>query len=565
MSKEPDEGRHASEVPPDRASRARHAFWRQRSREVLALAVSSVVLFALCLTVYLAHHAVRDVAAATGRLQGGGWSVAPTGVVHGYGGAPVYGAPPRSAKKSPIVAMAATPDGHGYWLVPADGDVLHFGDAGFYGSPSAHQLTKPIVAMAATPDGHGYWLVSADGEVLHFGDATFLGSASTISDQMVSSIVAAFGGYEVVAQDGTWLNFHRSTLAPRVLVQGRHVSMGRSTLRLLGVDASGTEDACTSSNDVSWIPLSRTEASSIAAWHVNAVRVPLNEDCWLGVNGLPRDFGRSAYRRAIVQWVDAINDAGMVAILDLHWSAPASIAADEQWPMADADHSLDFWYQVAGTFADDPSVMFDLFNEPSLGGQHPTSRDWACLLSGCITSFEGISYRAAGMQQLLDVVRSAGAVQPVIVDSLNWSGDPCGIYDSPTAASKCQAIVYMPNDPERQLAIGFHTYNWTLCNHLSCWDKSVLVAAQSVPVVTTELGEDNCSATYIDDYTSWADSHKLSYLAWSWNPPVNGETCSQANMSLISGPEGHPSTVAPAGAAFEAHLAYLSREEQPHK
>ncbi len=607
--------------------------------------VSGSVLFALWITGFQPVAGTeQQVAAATGRLEGGGWSVTATGAVSGDAGAPLFGAllqPPKSPIvamaatpdgrgywlasadgvvfhfgdarsygsaaadyfkkpivamaatpdgrgywlasadgvvfhfgdarsygsaaadyfKKPIVAMAATPDGRGYWLASADGVVFHFGDARSYGSAAADHFKKPIVAMAATPDGRGYWLASADGVVFHFGDARSYRSSSLRSHQTVAGIIADFGGYRVVTQGGAWLNFTQPTSAPRVLVTGNHLSSGGSTLRLLGVDASGTEDACTSSINVSWVPLTATEASAIAAWHVNTVRVPLNEDCWLGINGLPRDFSPGVYRRAVVQWVDAINDAGMVAVLDLHWSAPASIVANREWPMADANHSLDFWHQVARTFADDPSVMFDLFNEPSLGSKHPTSRDWACLLDGCMASFDGTSYRVAGMQQLLDVVRSAGAVQPAIVAGLNWSGDPCGIYDSPTAAATCQSIVYKPNDPEGQIVISFHTYNWTLCNNQSCWDKSVLKAARTVPVVTTELGEEDCSATYIDDYMSWADSHRLSYLAWSWSPPVSGETCAQANMSLISGQGGDPNTVAPAGAAFAAHLAYLSREK----
>ena len=42
-----------------------------------------------------------------------------------------------------------------------------------------------------------------------------------------------------------------------------------------------------------------TDAASIAAmkaWHINAVRVPLNEDCWLGINGVKPQYGGAPYR-----------------------------------------------------------------------------------------------------------------------------------------------------------------------------------------------------------------------------------------------------------------------------
>ena len=32
-------------------------------------------------------------------------------------------------------------------------------------------LNTPIVGMAATPDGGGYWLVASDGGIFSFGDA----------------------------------------------------------------------------------------------------------------------------------------------------------------------------------------------------------------------------------------------------------------------------------------------------------------------------------------------------------------------------------------------------------
>ena len=87
------------------------------------------------------------------------------------------------ASTSPIVGMAATPDGRGYWLVASDGGIFSFGDAGFYGSIGGHALNQPIVGMAATPDGRGYWLVASDGGIFSFGDAGFYGSTGCHAPQ----------------------------------------------------------------------------------------------------------------------------------------------------------------------------------------------------------------------------------------------------------------------------------------------------------------------------------------------------------------------------------------------
>ena len=40
-------------------------------------------------------------------------------------------------------------------------------------------------------------------------------------------------------------------------------------------------------------------AAAIASWQMNAVRIPLNEDCWLGINGAPAAYSGANYQTAI--------------------------------------------------------------------------------------------------------------------------------------------------------------------------------------------------------------------------------------------------------------------------
>ncbi len=340
-------------------------------------------------------------------------------------------------------------------------------------------------------------------------------------------------------------------------------------LRLLGVDASGTEDACIEGKGFSWGALDAAEADGIASWHANAVRVPLNEDCWLGINGVPAEYSGAAYRSAVAGWVASLNAAGLVAILDLHWSAPGSIPATRQWPMADADHSVLFWTQVATAFRSDPSVMFDLYNEPYLGGLHPTAADWSCWLHGCTSPASDCdadrpsctrthSFAVAGMQELLDAVRRTGARQPVMVGGLNWAGDPCGVHDAGGDAGSCAWLAYEPQDPDHQLVASFHTYNWTACATATCWNSSVAPVAAKVPVVTGELGERDCSDRYVDEYMAWADAHGISYLAWSWELGRVPQSCRSANLTLLSDWPSTPNPANPVASAFRDHLTGLT-------
>ena len=142
-------------------------------------------------------------------------------------------------------------------------------------------------------------------------------------------------------------------------------------LRLLGVNRSGTEYACVQGWGFFDGPSDAQSISAIAAWHTNAVRVPLNEDCWLGINGVNATYGGTNYRNAVAGYVARLHAAGLVAVLDLHWNAPGGALATGQQVMADADHSPSFWSSVGAWFKNDPAVVFDLYNEP-----HDISWSW---------------------------------------------------------------------------------------------------------------------------------------------------------------------------------------------
>src|SRR5665213_2425098 len=468
----------------------------------------------------------------------GYWLVSSDGGVFAFGDAGFFGSTGNLTLNRPIVAIAVTPDGRGYWLVASDGGIFAIGDAHFYGSAAELHLLYPIVSMARTTDGAGYWLVASDGGVFAVGDAKFYGSMGDHLGFQGASIVPVGTGYYLVSTGGMWLPFGAvspvksvidatttttststtvppttttttttTTLPPPTTTPGTALQVSGNQLlnstgqpiRLLGVDASGTEDACTMGHQLAWGPSNSTEAAGIASWDTNAVRVPLNEDCWLGINGIPTALSGSAYIAFIKSWVASLNAAGLVAILDLHWSAPGTTEAVKQWEMPDADHSITFWSQVAATFKSDPLVVFDLFNEPHLGGWNPTAANWNCWRNGCTTSTEG-TYNVAGMQQMLDAVRGVGANQPVMVGGLNWAGDPCGVRDTDNKGGSCMWLTNEPTDPVHQLIASFHTYNWTACTTTACWNSSVGTVAAQVPVVTGEFGEADCSSNYVNQY-----------------------------------------------------------------
>ncbi len=153
-------------------------------------------------------------------------------------------------------------------------------------------------------------------------------------------------------------------------------------LVLHGVARSGTEYACAQGYGFFDGPANARSIRRMKSWRINAVRVPLNESCWLGINGVKTSLGGASYRRTIHAWVERLHAAGFYVVLDLHVAAPGTQKSLGIIPMADSDHAPAFWQSVASEFHADPAVIFDLYNEPHDIG-------WDCWLSGCPIPGEG--------------------------------------------------------------------------------------------------------------------------------------------------------------------------------
>ena len=286
-----------------------------------------------------------------------------------------------------------------------------------------------------------------------------------------------------------------SPQAPLV-VRGNHL-----TVVLHGVNRSSFEYACVQWGAAYEGPVDAKAIAAMTAWHINAVRIPLNSSCWLA---------RASYRAAVLGYVSRLHAAGLYVILDLHWDHKG------QAKLADPQLAPRFWSSVATTLRSDRRVLFDLYNEP----HDVTWPQWR-----------------ASMQQLVDAVRRTGSSTPLMLGGLAWSNDLSGW------------LRWMPRDPKHQLVASFHLYNFNTCADPGCWDRTVAPVAAKVPVVTGELGENDCAHGFIDTYMPWADAHAISYLGWTWNT----WNCSQG-PALISSWDGTPT---PFGAGFRAHLLAL--------
>ncbi|MCU1493681.1 MAG: hypothetical protein JWO62_1445, partial [Acidimicrobiaceae bacterium] len=327
------------------------------------------------------------------------------------------------------------------------------------------------------------------------------------------------------------------TLPVSVKVQGNHlVDATGNTLVLRGVDRSGMEYACAQGWGMADGPMDQASVDAMEAWHVNAVRIPLNEDCWLGINGVNAAYSGTAYRQAVAAYVAELHHDGMIAILDLHWSAPGTSLAVSQQDMADAQHSPAFWTSVSTIFKSDPGVIFDLYNEP-----HDIT--WQCWAQGCTSP----GYQTAGMQSLVDAVRSTGATQPVMIAPLGWAGATGG--PSQYGASPSSGwLQWQPTDPDQQEILSIHLYNYSGCATASCWNATIAPIATGYPVVMGEFGETDCGTSFDTSLMNWDDAQHISYMAWAWNK--SSSACGSSGPSIITDYAGDPTT---SGAAVESH------------
>jgi hypothetical protein len=263
---------------------------------------------------------------------------------------------------------------------------------------------------------------------------------------------------------------------------------------------------------------------AIDDWHANTIRLPLSQDRWFGKAPGQSDEGK-AYRGLVDRIVNLCASKGVYVMLDLHWSN-AGVWGDQigQHSMPD-EHSVAFWKDLAPLYANHPAVLYDLYNEP-----HDVSWDvW--LNGGEITDRPNRrgqtprTYKAAGMQQLADAVRAAGARNLIVVGGLDWAYDFSGILDGRQI-----------KDPDGNGVIyANHCYN-NKNQAVETWIANMEKAAEKLPIIISEFG----GAFYKPGETppasprgggmrrddgDWLlrilraiEGHQWSYTAWDFHP-----------------------------------------------
>ncbi len=203
----------------------------------------------------------------------------------------------------------------------------------------------------------------------------------------------------------------------------------------------------------------------------------------------------------------------MYVIVDLHYIT--DVAADDQFDTT----AKQFWADMAPRYADDPKVLYEIFNEPINTGGDQSWSNWLPLA-----------------QSYVDIVRAAAPNNLILVGAPRWSQivGQCG--ESPITGSN---IVYVG-----------HIYGWHYDGADGpAFNTAVASCAASRPMFFTEWGADTQSNAHASTIKTLIKDNGISFTAWAFH--------NQWGPSLFSdGSDDDPSswTITPYGTSVKEFL-----------
>ncbi len=349
-----------------------------------------------------------------------------------------------------------------------------------------------------------------------------------------------------------------------IRVQGRRLVDGAGrVVQLRGVNRAVFESRCTYDdtgfNDG---PVDQASVTALKAWKINAVRVTLNDQCWLGVNGLPAGGDAAGYRRAVLAYISLLRRNGLYVMPVVEVFGPDAQKATQIDYMPDSSHMPAFWRSLASALRADRGVIFDPVTEVAMADwndPHPDpAGQWNCWLRGC--TIDSVydnqpRYTAAGLQSLVTAIRSTGAREPIVLGGIDYNAD------------LSQLLTHLPNDPARQLVASGHIYDFVQGKDVdSFFHDQLEPIAKRMPVILGELGERRCdsgTAAYTRHVLSLVDAERrkgntIGVLEWAWNAVQgpDGWHCptgqyGEGGPLLIRSYDGTPTVM---GAAFRSWI-----------
>jgi endoglucanase len=370
-------------------------------------------------------------------------------------------------------------------------------------------------------------------------------------------------------------------------VVGNRLETGSGQVVVLhGTDVSGSSYACEQNGGYGFsdTPTGSSLYSAMVGnnngalaknWTINSVTLGLNQDCWLGINGVPAKWSGQNYINYVKSEVASMESYGIYPVLTFFVGEPGtdtpnwSSTGNGNAPMPDNDHVPSFWEQVADTFKNDPKVMFRLYEEPwpefySAGTSLATWKCWSqgdvqYLPSGDNTpptaptassstencnpltkDAQGTAYSAVGMQSLVNIIRGTGATNIIQIPGVAFAnmfacsntGSPtqCGFLDSADGVKVNDTLnpAQLMGDTDNYPDVGQY------CGTITCFNDTYAPVAAVMPIDSGEIGVEGNPASFpiVQQFVNAYDSLGQSYYGSQWESWAN----------LITNYNGTPAT-----------------------
>lgn len=301
--------------------------------------------------------------------------------------------------------------------------------------------------------------------------------------------------------------------------EGKYIKTSEGkTIRLTGVNVPSLE----------WSDAGENVLTSIKAavndWGANIIRLPVCQDRWFGMTDAQSDSG-SSYRNIVDMAIKQANSLGVYIIIDLHWSDGGQWGQNvSQHYMPDVN-SIAFWKDAAKRYANNTGVLFDMYNEP-----HDVS--WNVWKNGGtvneVINGAAVSYKAPGLQTILDSIRATGAKNIVIAGGLDWGYDLSGVIAG-----------YSLSDPNGNgIIYSSHIYPWKGTSSVN-WDPHAGNISKTYPVLIGEVGCQPDAAQ--EDPNTWApkilqyiEALELNWTGWAFHPSASPCMISDWNYTPTS-------------------------------
>jgi hypothetical protein len=253
---------------------------------------------------------------------------------------------------------------------------------------------------------------------------------------------------------------------------------------------------------------------AVDEWHANFIRLTVSQDRWFGHTSEKKDGG-AHYRQTVREFVKRAAAKRCYVLLNLHFIDPGLWLDEDDaqkgqylvWThkMPD-DHSADFWASAAKEFANDPAVLFDLYNEPG-NVSWAVWRDGGNLVEKHKNAPGGQwEYHSPGMQKLVDTCREQGAKNIVVAEGLNWGYDLSGIVKG-----------FALKDPGGN-GVAYSTHIYEGKGGPKDWERHVTPTVREYAVLIGEFAPGREST--MERIAGYADQYQLPWVAWCMHPAI---------------------------------------------